>query len=415
VKIAIVGAGVSGLTAGYLLSDYHDVTIFEREEWLGGHAHTVRVAGGDGDYDVDTGFLVFNDATYPNFISLLERLKVASIESTMSFSYHDARSALEWKGTNLNTIFAQRRNIFKWRFVRMVWEIMSFNRTLRTLLKSDIADDLTLRDILRQRKWSAAFSDWYLIPMGAAIWSADPSTFDEIPLRTFSEFFSRHGLLSVRGRPVWRTILGGSKTYVERIVAKISEQGLVRSSSPVLEVRRDGDTVKVVTKDESLLFDHVVLACHSDEALALLSDPTDVEKEVLGALRYQSNEVTLHWDTSLLPTQKRAWAAWNYRRESDDATLATLTYDISALQSLRAPREFLVSLNSDHLINPDKVLSRFRYSHPVLDHAAVGAQRRRHELNTERTSFCGAYFGYGFHEDGVRSALEVCETLGVSW
>ena len=414
VKIAIVGAGVSGLTAAYVLSNEHDVTLFEREETLGGHAHTVDAPGGDADYAVDTGFLVYNDATYPKFISLLERLGVGSKESSMTFSYHDVRRNLEWKGSNLNTIFAQRRNIFRPRFLRMVVDILSFNRTLRGLLDESFSPTLTLANVLEKRRWSKEFVDWYLIPMGAAIWSANPHTFAEIPARTFAEFFSRHGLLRVSGRPQWRTIEGGSRTYVTRLEHEIAERGKIHVATSVESIRRSESGVEVVTEGGVESFDHVVIACHSDEALAMLEHPTDDERIVLGAIRYQPNDVTLHFDESQLPRNRRAWAAWNYRRDDNDE-LATLTYDVSALQSIPSPRRFLVSLNSDDKIDPDKVLARFRYSHPVLDQLTVQAQQQRHRLNTKRTSYCGAYFGYGFHEDGVSSALEACENLGVTW
>ena len=413
-KIAIVGAGVSGLTAAYVLSDHHEVTLFEREETLGGHAHTVDAPGGDADYPVDTGFLVYNEVTYPKFIALLERLGVRSRESSMSFSYQDVRSGLEWKGSSLNTIFAQRRNILRPRFVRMVVDILSFNRTLRGLLEDTLSPTLTLADVLESRQWGQDFVEWSLIPMGAAIWSANPLTFAEIPARTFAEFFSRHGLLRVRGRPVWRTIEGGSRAYVTRLERAISESGKIHVATAVEAIRRSADCVQIVTEGGVETFDHVVIACHSDEALAMLERPTEDERAVLGAIRYQSNDVTLHFDESLLPRSRRAWAAWNYRRGDDDE-LATLTYDVSALQSITSLRRFLVSLNSDEKIDGAKVLARFRYSHPVLDQSTVRAQQQRHRLNEKRTSYCGAYFGYGFHEDGVASALEACETLGVTW
>lgn len=414
-KIAVVGAGVSGLTAAYLLSEHHDVTLFEREESLGGHAHTVDVPGGDRDFPVDTGFLVYNDQTYPSFIALLDRLGVASKKSTMSFSYRDVRRDFEWKGSTLNSIFAQRRNIFSAKFLRMVSDILSFNRTLRTLLNEPGDRDRTLADLLGEHQWSKEFLDWYLVPMGSAIWSANPLTFTEIPARTFAEFFSRHGLLSVRGRPTWRTIEGGSRVYVSRLEQEIAERGKIHTSASVVAIRRTRDAVAITTAESVETFDHVVVACHSDEALALLVDANDEENSVLGSIAFQENDVTLHWDEAMLPRSKRAWAAWNYRDDSDRRALATLTYDISTLQSLDSPRRFLVTLNGHDKIDARKVLARFSYSHPVLDQASVRAQAQRHTLTGNRTSFCGAYFGYGFHEDGVKSALEVCASLGVTW
>jgi predicted NAD/FAD-binding protein len=274
---------------------------------------------------------------------------------------------------------------------------------------------LTLADVLGERQWSEEFVEWYLVPMGAAIWSVNPLTFCDIPARTFAEFFSRHGLLNLRGKPVWRTVEGGSRSYVERIERAIGARAKIHFATPVHSIRRNDACVEVVTEGGVEFFDHVVLACHSDEALATLERPTDEERTVLGAIRYQANDVTLHWDESMLPATRRARAAWNYRRECDDGELATLTYDVSALQSIESPRRFLVSLNCDDTIDPHKVLARFRYSHPVLDQSTVRAQQQRHLLVGNRTSFCGAYFGYGFHEDGVASALEACEALGANW
>lgn len=414
-KIAVVGSGVSGLCAAFLLSRHHDVTLFEAEERLGGHAHTVTVKEDDGEYEVDTGFLVYNEVTYPLFISLLDQLGVRTIESEMSFSYRDRASGLEWKGSTLNSIFAQRRNLLRPRFVRMVLDILRFNRTLRELLVRDVAPDQTIGQLLADRPWSREFRDWYLLPMGAAIWSASPATFADMPVRTFAEFFSRHGLLNVRGMPTWRTIAGGSREYVAEMAKAIGERGTIHVATPVRSLTRHADRVALVTDEATSDFDHVVVACHSDEALALLADPTDEERRVLGSIRYQANSVTLHSDTSLLPASRRAWAAWNYLRDPASADVATLTYNVSTLQTLRGPREYLVSLNCDHLLDQSKVIERFDYAHPVLDQVTVEAQHQRHQLTGRRTSFCGAYFGYGFHEDGVRSATEICQALGVTW
>ncbi len=413
-RIAIVGAGVSGLTCAFLLSDVHEVTLFEADDRLGGHAHTVEVCEGSQTIPVDTGFLVYNDETYPNFIKLLERLEVTTKESVMSFSYADEAANLEWKGSSLNSVFAQRRNLLRPRFLRMVLDIVSFNRTLRRALRGELDPHMTLGDLLATNRWGRGFQEWYLVPMGAAIWSANPQTFTDIPARTFAEFFSRHGLLRVRGMPTWRTITGGSREYVQRIADHVRARGVVHVATPVRSVRRFADHVDVTVDGGVDTFDHVILACHSDQALALLIDPSDAEVQVLGAIRYQENEVTLHTDTSILPASRRAWAAWNYRRV-DDGSLATLTYNISTLQSIEGPHEYLVSLNSNELIDPNRVIMKLQYAHPVLDQVTVAAQQLRHTLHGGRTSFCGAYFGFGFHEDGVRSALEVCGALGVSW
>lgn len=414
-RIAIVGAGVSGLTAAYLLHPFHEVTLYEAQGRLGGHAHTVRVEVDEHTYDVDTGFLVYNDRTYPLFIRLLDKLGVATKESEMSFSYTDSVTGLEWKGSTLNSIFAQRRNLVHPRFLRMLWHILTFNRSLRRMLDDELSSTISIGDLLRQRSWGREFRDWYLVPMGAAIWSASPENFLEMPARSFAEFFQRHGLLSVRNRPQWRTIEGGSRTYVEAIESRLRAHGKVALASPVTSLRRVNDGVEVLTDEGREVYDHVIVACHSDDALSLLADATSDEARILGAIRYQPNEVTLHWDTSLLPRARLAWAAWNFRRTGRTSALATLTYNVSALQSIDAPREFLVTLNGDDEIDEAKVIARFRYEHPVLDGTTVAAQRERALLQGERLSFCGAYLGYGFHEDGVRSAFESCLRLGVSW
>ena len=411
-KIAIVGAGVSGLTAAYILSREHTVTLYESQERLGGHAHTVKVPGGDGDYWVDTGFLVYNENTYPYFIELMRQLDIPTKPTVMSFSYRNLSTGLEWKGSNLNTVFGQRRNILRPRFWRMVLDILAFNRHLRETLAGPADSGETLAQLLAKKGWSQEFRDWYLRPMGASIWSANPEKFTNMPARSFAEFFSRHGLLQVKNQPKWRTIDGGSRLYVEKILDVLRERSVAVVHEAVTSVARN-ETVRVATVSGTETFDHVVMACHSNEALALLSDPTPAEKEILGAIAYQDNEVTLHTDESLLPRLRRTWAAWNYQDDPAVSDRATLTYNISTLQSIDAPRQFLVSLNSQHAIDPEKVLRRFTYAHPVLDDITVAAQSRQSELHTELTSFCGAYLGFGFHEDGARSAVQVCERFGL--
>lgn len=414
-RVAVVGAGVSGLTAAYLLSRDHAVTLFETSERLGGHAHTVRVER-DGDVaDVDTGFLVYNDRTYPLFIRLLGELGVATQPSTMSFSYADSRSGFEWKGSTLNSVFAQRRNLWRPSFWRMLVDIVSFNRAMRAVAASDTAEHATLADVLASGSWGRKFRECYLVPMGASIWSASPLSFTEIPARTFAEFFERHGLLRMTQRPQWRTVTGGSRRYVDEIERRLRERGAEIVPRAVISIRRGNEEVVVTTSHETSTFDHVVVACHSDQALALLDDPTSDERRLLGAIRYQSNDVTLHVDETLLPRSARAHAAWNYRRFADDDARATLTYDVSRLQSLSGGPRYLVTLNSDAHIDASAVVRRFVYEHPVLDAAAIRAQRERHLLNVGRTSYCGAYWYYGFHEDGVRSAGDVAASLGVTW
>lgn len=415
-RVAIVGSGVSGLVCAYLLREKFEVTLYEADSRLGGHAHTVQVDGGDGIYPVDTGFLVYTEATYPNLIKLFAELDIPTQPSVMSFSYRDDVANVEWKGSSLATVFAQKRNLLRLNFWRMLRDIVRFNALLTALIADpSVNGDVTLGEFLATHRASQAFRDWYLVPMGAAIWSANPEHFLSMPAKSFAAFFSRHGLLNVRGMPAWRTVSGGSRHYVDAIATAVTQSGQILDETPVRLVERGSDHVVLHTDAGNAAYDHVIFACHSDQALALLAAPTNAEKEILGAIAYQDNEVTLHWDETLLPRRKTARAAWNYLRHDPHSHVATLTYNISTLQSITAPREFLVSLNSRHLIDSTKVLGEFHYAHPVLDDVTVAAQRRRDEVQTSLTSYCGAYWGFGFHEDGARSAVEVCAALGVTW
>ncbi|MGC8463636.1 MAG: NAD(P)/FAD-dependent oxidoreductase [Acidimicrobiales bacterium] len=415
-RIAIVGTGVAGLVAAHLLGHRHDVTVFEADSRPGGHANTVRVEVDGRTHDVDTGFLVYNDRNYPGLVRLFDRLGVTTKPSDMSFSVSDQTSGIEWRGTSPSTVLAQRRNAVRPAFLRMLADVVRFNRTARALL-ADGTDARSLDELLAQGTWSRGFIEWYLLPMGSSIWSADPSTFLDIPAATFARFFDNHGLLSLGDQPAWRTVEGGSRHYVDAVLAPLGRR--VRLATPVSKVTRlaEGTAwsgVEVLTGNGPEHFDHVVLACHSDQALELLSDPSDLEREVLGAIRYQPNLATLHTDERLLPRNRRAWASWNYHRLEDQPHRATLTYRLRSLQGVDASRELLVTLNRDEDIAPDAVLGRFAYAHPIFDRAAVAAQRRYDDLVGERrrTWFCGAYWGYGFHEDGVVSGVRVARALG---
>lgn len=432
-RIAVIGSGVAGLTACYLLAGRHDVTLFEADSRLGGHAHTHSVDLGRGPLVVDTGFLVYNERTYPTFVRLLDRLGVETEPSDMSFSVSDARTGVEWRGTSPSTVFAQRRNMANPRFLAMLADVARFNRIARRLLTADTGTalpvDCTLGDLLTGHQWSRGFVDWYLIPLGSAIWSADPSTFTRIPARTFAEFFSRHGLLRLGDQPQWRTLRHKSASYVEAIAAPLARSGRVHLGVAVTKIRRlpgdplpgdrlPGDppagdgTVELVTSRGPAIFDHVVVATHSDQALAMLGDPTPAERAVLGAIRYQPNRATLHTDVRLMPRNRRAWASWNYHRPPGASGKATLTYYLNTLQRLPVSQPVLVTLNRDDDIDPACVIARMDYAHPVIDAAAVAAQRRQLELSTGTVSYCGAYWGYGFHEDGAMSAVRVCARLG---
>jgi predicted NAD/FAD-binding protein len=414
-RIAIVGSGISGLVCAHLLHRRHDVVLFEADDRPGGHSHTHHVDLPDATVDVDTGFLVYNDRTYPLFCRFLDRLGVATQASDMSFGVSDRRTGLEWRGTSPSTVFAQRRNIVRPAFLRMLADIARFNRMALGLLESPPPDQVTLEEVLARQHWSQGFLEWYLVPLGSSIWSASPSTMTKIPAATFARFFERHGLLRVGDQPSWRTISGGSRTYVEAVLRPLRQEGRVHLGTPVEKIRRQPDGVEVVSTFGAEQFDHVVVATHSDQALRLLSDPDRLERSVLGAIAYQPNRATLHTDARLMPRHRKAWASWNYQRLSPDADSATLTYYLNSLQGIISDVPVLVTLNQDDAIDPERVIARMDYEHPVLGPATVAAQARRAEVNGRRRSwFCGAYWRYGFHEDGVRSAVEVCSALGAT-
>lgn len=414
-RIAIVGTGIAGLTCAHLLGQRHDITVFERAARAGGHANTVRIDVGDETHDVDTGFIVYNQRNYPGLVRLFDRLGVPTKASDMSFGVSDADSGLEWRSTSLTSVFAQPRNVLRPEFWRMLADIPHFNRSMRRLLQSDIPDDLTLGDLVGSGRWSPRLSSWYLVPMVSAIWSTTRATALDIPAATFARFFDNHGLLQRGAQPTWRTVEGGARTYVERILAPLGTR--VRLATPVTKVIRDGDGVELMSDgDGPEHFDHVILATHSDESLELLGDPTHAERAVLGSIRYQPNTAVLHTDEQLLPRARRAWASWNYRLEErapGESAGATLTYHMNQLQSIESRHQICVTLNQPRAVNKDKVLAAFEYAHPVIDRAAVAAQKRYADISGVRSTwYCGAYWGYGFHEDGLQSALRVCRRFG---
>lgn len=414
-RIAIVGTGISGMVAAHLLHRDHEITVFEAADHVGGHTNTVEVTMEGRGYAIDTGFIVFNDWTYPNFIALLRKLGVASQSSDMSFSVKCERTGLEYNGTTLNTLFAQRRNLFRPSFYRMIRNILRFNKESLSLLDQPEPGP-SLGRYLEVNGYSREFIDHYIVPMGAAIWSASHKTMWEFPARYLVQFFKNHSMLSVNRRPTWRVITGGSQRYTEKLIAPFRNR--IYLNSPVESMMRFPDYVEIRSNIEgrdhrALRFDHVIIATHSDQALSILADPSPTEKEVLGAIRYQENEAVLHTDTSLLPKRKLAWAAWNYHLLEAQPDRAVLTYHMNKLQSLTASCEFCVTLNHTQAIHPTKILYRITYHHPVYSPEAVAAQRRHSEINgVNRTSYCGAYWGFGFHEDGVNSALAVCKPFG---
>lgn len=411
-RIAVVGSGISGLVSAWLLSKRHEVVVYEADSRIGGHTHTVEVNGGERTFAVDTGFIVFNPENYPLFTRLMGLLGVESQPSNMSFSVRDERSGLEYNGTSLNSLFAQRRNLLRPGFLRMVRDIVRFFRDARELVGSSDFD-LTLGDFVASRGYSREFMEWHLFPLASAVWSTGPSGITRFPAVALARFFNNHGFLQVEDRPRWRVLVGGSRSYLEPLSRPF--RSAIRLGSPVAAVRRDPASVRVRTRggDEDR-FDHVVITAHSDQAIGMLEDPSPAEREVLGAIRYTPNDTVLHTDESLLPRRPRARASWNYHLPVRDDQLPSVTYWMNLLQSIPGPTRFCVTLNRTDRIDPSRWIRRMTYEHPLYDSAALRAQLRRKEISgVNRTSYCGAYWGYGFHEDGVRSAVEACRPLGV--
>jgi predicted NAD/FAD-binding protein len=414
VRIAVIGSGISGLSCAHYLSTGHEVSVFEAGKQIGGHTATVDVQLGTRRYAIDTGFIVFNDWTYPNFIALINSLGVSSKPTAMGFSVRDEQSGLEYAGTNLDSLFAQRGNLLSWRFLTMVRDILRFNReSVADIDAGRVSDSQTLGEYLARNRYGESFKHQYLVAMGSAIWSADSATILDFPLSFFLRFFRNHGLLSVKNQPQWRVIEGGSREYLRPLCQRFEQR--IHTDCPVARINRQPTQVILELADgRKLPFDQVVLATHSDQALALLDEPSREEREVLGALPYQSNDVVLHTDTRLLPRNRKTWSSWNYSL-GVDRNRAVVTYNMNILQGIDAPETFCVTLNNSEAINPVKVLGRFSYDHPVFSVGGIAAQQRWQEINGQRnTWYCGAYWHSGFHEDGVVSALRVAESLNQS-
>ena len=412
-RIAVIGSGISGLVCGWLLSRRHEVHLYEAAPELGGHTNTEQVSAGDRIWPINTGFIVYNDWTYPDFMRIMDQLGVASEPSSMSFSVHGGTTGLEYNGTSLDTLFAQRRNLVNPRFLNMVREILRFNRLTRDdLANNRIPGDETLGHYLTRHRFSRYFRQHYIIPMGAAIWSASEHDMDRFPVRFFLRFFENHGMLSVADRPAWRVIKGGSETYIPGLIRPLGDR--VYRNTPVTAISRDADGVTVTSRRGNERFDQIIIATHSDQALSMLRDASSEERDILGALPYQPNDVVLHTDTSVLPRNRRAWAAWNYHLPESEQEPVSVTYNMNILQNFRnAPETFCVTLNRTHAIDPSRIIKRFSYSHPRFTLPGVDAQNRYERIGGHhRTHYCGAYWFNGFHEDGVRSALRVCEALG---
>lgn len=408
-RVAIIGSGISGLYAAHQLAGHCDLTIFEADSRAGGHSHTVDVAMDGQRLAMDTGFLVFNERNYPHFTALMRSLGVAYQPADMSFSFRCADSGVEYRGdTQFDAIFAQRRNLLRPAHYRMLFDILRFNRMSDQLLAA--APELSLGDYLQQHGFRGPMLDDYLLPMAGAIWSAEPARILDFPASHFGQFFRNHGLLQTAGRPQWMTVSGGSREYVRAIVTPLRDRLLL--NTPVEWIQRHADRVVIKARGRpEASYDQVVMACHSDQALRLLRDPSPAECEILGAIAYQDNEAVLHTDVRLMPRTTRAWAAWNYHRGSRlDTGRVSVTYDLTCLQSLPGPRRFLLTLNDTGTVDPRQVVERLHYAHPVYTRATIAAQQRHAEINgSNRSYYCGAYWGYGFHEDGVRSAIAVCD------
>lgn len=415
-RIAIIGTGISGLTTAYLLHHQHDVTVFEAGSYVGGHTNTVDVSIDGRDFAIDTGFIVFNDWTYPNFIKLMAQLGVAHQPSSMSFSVRCERSGYEYNGHSLNTLFAQRRNVLNPAHYLMIRDILRFNKAAKALLERPLEElkGLTLMAFVDELKLGRKFVDHYLIPMGAAIWSASRETMLRFPALFFVRFFENHGFLNVDDRPVWRVIKGGSRSYIKPLTNGFTDR--IRLNTPVKRVWRYADYIEIETAaGERHKFDEVVIACHADQALAMLADPTAVEKEILPALPYQANEAILHTDSSVMPQHRLAWAAWNYHILDREQGSVAVTYNMNILQGIDYEQQFCVTLNHRQAIDPSKILRVIPYHHPIFLPEGIEAQQRYHQIGgVNRTHYCGAYWFNGFHEDGVRSGLRVAEHFGLS-
>ena len=414
-KIAIIGSGISGLTCAYLLAKKYDITVFEKNDYIGGHTATVDVEHNGEKHAIDTGFIVCNNKTYPNFLKLLSQIGVDYKDTEMSFSVHNVQSQLEYNGNNLNSLFAQRSNIFRPSFWLLIREILRFNKVCKSLYEQDIDVNLTLGDLLEKEAFSDHFCQHYILPMGAAIWSTSLQEMRDFELKFFVRFFYNHGLLNISDRPQWHVIKGGSREYVKPLTEAFKDH--IELNSQITSVTRSNDGVTLhFNNGKSRDFDDVIFACHSDQALALLDDATTQEQSVLGSIPYSKNEVVLHTDINLLPKRKLAWASWNYRLDSNNPRPAAVTYNMNILQGLKSETTFCVTLNQTNQINPSKVLRKFIYHHPVFNKQSMHAQQQRLDIcGQNNTHFCGAYWYNGFHEDGVRSALDVCNASTASF
>jgi len=411
-KIAIIGSGISGLTSAYLLNRKHDVTIFEANDYIGGHTHTHNIEIDGSNYSIDTGFIVYNERTYPNFINLLDQLNIERQLSTMGFSVKSASQDYEYAGESLNTLFAKRSNIFRINFWRMLYEMYHFGKKADSLgFGLDVS--MTLGDYLVDENYSSEFINYFIIPMGAAIWSTPANKVLDMPAYFFIKFFYNHGMLELTNRPNWWVIKNGSSEYIKKIT--IGFENKIHLSTPVKKVSRVEDGVEIILskKDKALKFDSVIFATHSNQALDILGDPSEAEKDILGSIPYQKNNILLHTDSSVLPRRKLAWASWNYQLDSDPNSPVILTYNMNILQTIESNKTFCVTLNDSDSVDKNSILKKITYHHPLFTVKAIESQKRKSEISgVNNTYYCGAYWRNGFHEDGVVSALDVCSYFG---
>ena len=412
-KIAIIGSGISGLTSAYLLDKHHNITLFEKNDYFGGHTHTHSLSDGEREFNVDSGFIVYNENTYPNFIKLLSMLNVESQVSSMGFSVKSSNRDFEYSGNSLSAIFTQKSNIFNPKFIGMIRSIIRFNKISQLDMHS-IDITMTLDEYLKQKNFSKFFINHYIIPMAASIWSTSPNMILEMPAYFFISFFKNHGLLKIVDRPQWWVIKNGSKQYVKKIIANLN--GTLLLNTKIKSVKRKDGKAHMNFNDKTEIFDKVIFATHSDQSLSILDDPTKDETKVLSKMKYQKNIAYIHTDENILPKRKNAWSSWNYLLGSENDKKVTLTYNMNILQSLNAKKTFCVTLNNCEQIDKNKIIKEIVYHHPLFTPETIKSQSKKDLIDGHiNTYFCGAYWSNGFHEDGVKSAIDVCKKLGVEF
>ena len=413
-KIAIIGSGISGLTSAYLLYKKHDITLFESNNYIGGHTNTITVNDeNNNELNVDTGFIVYNNDTYPNFVKILNKLKVETQPSTMSFSLSCQRSGMEYGTGNLKALFGNKSNIISFQFYKLLFGIFTYFKKAKTFLKDNNDFSYTVLDFIKSAKINNYTYEKFILPMASSIWSTNFDEIEQMPAKYLFEFYKNHDLLSINPSKKWRVIKGGSKQYISKLIKPFDER--IRINSKVHSIKRDKNTIYLKTDhNEKEEFNAVILACHSDQALKILEDSTNQEKEILANIPYQLNQAILHTDTSVLPKNKKMWSSWNSYIPKEQNSNVSLTYNMNILQSIKSKNTFCVSINMENNINPSKIIKKINYSHPTFNKKSVFAQSQKNKISgIKNTYFAGAYWRYGFHEDGVLSALDVCKNFGV--